>query len=86
MNGTAVYNINSTTVIDIADRYAKITGISGIPSGFTVVIRNGQAAAMASMGGSIIGPGGFAGDQYKINTPGLGLQLYYWRDSNSMQP
>ena len=86
LNGSAVYNINSTTVIDVADRAQEFTGISGIPSAFTIIVRNGQAAAMASMGGSIIGPGGFANDQYEINTPGLGLQLFYWRDSNSMAP
>ncbi|MDR3631396.1 MAG: hypothetical protein P4L42_13790 [Desulfocapsaceae bacterium] len=85
-NGTAVYNLNSTTVIDIADRYKKFTGISGIPSGFTIVIRNGQAAALASMGGAIIGPGGFPGDPFKINSPGSGLQIFYWRDSNSLLP
>ena len=98
LNGASVYNLNSTTVIDIGDRALKFTGISGIPSAFTIVIRNGQATAMASMGGAIIGPGGYGGaggsgsskgtvgGQYEINTPPGGLELYYWRDSNSMAP
>ena len=86
LNGSSVYNINSTTVIDIADRSMEYIGISGIPSAFTIVIRNGQAAAMASMGGAIIGPNGSnPADPYKINSSGLGLKLYYWRDSNSLQ-
>jgi type IV pilus assembly protein PilY1 len=94
-DGTTVYNLNNTTVVDVADRYVKFVGISGIPSAFTIIIRHGQAAAMASMGGAIIGPGGYTtppagnpkavSDQYKVNSPPSGAIIYYWRDSNSMQ-
>ncbi|MFH1217460.1 MAG: hypothetical protein V1706_13245 [Pseudomonadota bacterium] len=88
LNASATYNLNypNSDEIDITDRYKKFTDISGIPSGFTVITSDGHAAAMASMGGAIVGPGPDPEDPYEIDTPGLGLELYYWRDSNSMQP
>ena len=87
LDASATYDLTETTVgkYDIADRYKKFTGIKGIPSGFTIVLRDGHAAAMASMGGSIIGPGPDPTNPFEIKTPGLGLELYYWRDSSSGQ-
>jgi len=87
LNGSAAYDLNypDSDKIDITDRYKKFTDISGIPSGFTIITSDGHAAAMASMGGAIIGPGPDPENPYEIDTPGLGLELYYWRDSNSMQ-
>lgn len=86
-DGSSVYNLNATTqnTQDITDRYKKFTDIFGIPSGFTIVLREGHAAAMASMGGAIVGPGPDPLNPYEIDTPGLGLELFYWRDSNSQQ-
>jgi len=84
LNASATFDMADDKTTDITDRYNKYTGIFGIPSGFTVITREGQAAAMASVGGSIVGPGPEGG--FEIPTPGLGLQLYYWRDSNSQQP
>jgi type IV pilus assembly protein PilY1 len=72
-----------TEYFDIADRYNKYIGIHGIPSSFTIVLRNGRAGAYASMGGAIIGPG-IDGDE-NVPSPGMGLELYYWRDSNSAE-
>ncbi len=89
LNGSATYDLNLTTssnIMDITDRYKKFTNISGIPSGFTIILRDGHAQAMASMGGALIGPGPDLTKPFEINTPGLGLELYYWRDSNSLQP
>jgi len=63
----------------------KFIAIYGIPSGFTIITSDGHAAAMASMGGAVIGPGPDPNNPYEIATPGLGLELYYWRDSNSLQ-
>lgn len=87
LDASATYDLTETTVgnYDITDRYKKFTGIHGIPSGFTIVVRDGHAAAMASMGGAIIGPGPDPANPFEIETPGLGLELYYWRDSSSEQ-
>jgi len=88
LNGSATYDLSqpNDNKTDLTDRYKKFTNIFGIPSGFTVITSGGQAAAMASMGGAIIGPGPDPANPYKIATPGLGLELFYWRDSNSQQP
>lgn len=85
LDGSATYNLNLSTNdnMDITDRYKKFDSIYGIPSGFTIVLRDGHAAAMASMGGAIIGPGPDPLNPYEIATPGLGLELFYWRDSNT---
>lgn len=86
---TATYNLNTTNdpvnkkKTDLTDRYNKYTHIFGIPSGFSVVTLNGEAGAMAMMGGKIIGAQG--ANDLKIKSPGHGLELFYWRESNSQQ-
>ena len=60
---------------DVTDRYGKHTAVKGIPSGFEVVVRDGKAAAMASVGGSIIGGGE---DGFEIPYEDLGIDLFYW--------
>lgn len=84
LNGSAALNFNTVndaasgnnpTKKDVTDRYGKYTGIKGLPSGFEIVIRGGQAGAMASIGGSIIG-GGEEGFQIPGNNGGI--NLYYW--------
>lgn len=79
-----VTNVNYVEKKDITDRYNKYNGIVGIASGFSVITRDGHAAAWASVGSSLKGPGR-DGDP-EIPTAGLGLELFYWRDSNSQQP
>ncbi len=89
LDGSATLNLNTTndsaggTNLDMTDRYRKYTGIYGIPSGFTVITRNGRAGAMASMGGTVVGPGEEPGPGYEIPTPGVGLELYYWREGRT---
>jgi len=85
LNGTAALNLNSENDVvsgedisvmkDVTDRYGKHLGVKGIPSGFEIVIRRGKAAAMASVGGSIIG-GGENG--FEIPYENSGLDPYYW--------
>ena len=65
----------------ISDRYYKRTGIFGIPSGFSIVMRQGQAYAMSMMGGDILGPKG--GSDFTIDGPEFGLNLYYWKEGLS---
>ncbi len=86
LDASAALNLNegndgedSEPELDISDRYRKYTSIYGIPSGFTIVTRNGEAGAMASMGGMVVGPGE-NGPGYQIPSAGLGLELYYWRE------
>ncbi|MFZ5774050.1 MAG: hypothetical protein ACOY3Z_01000 [Thermodesulfobacteriota bacterium] len=88
LTGGAALSLNSANgdVLDLTDRYGKYTGIFGIPSGFTIVTREGEAAAMASMGGAIVGGGEGPGPGYKIPGTVQGLELYYWRLGNSQQP
>jgi len=86
LNGSAAYDLNNPTGTDITDRYKKFTAIAGIPSGFALVIRQGDAAALANMGGALIGPAPSTLDDplgTNIDDPGAGLELFYWRDSNS---
>lgn len=88
LDGSAVYDLtlpSNNNILDITDRYKKFTGIYGIPSGFTIILRGGRAAAMASMGGALVGPGPDPLKPFEIATPGLGLELFYWRDNNSQQ-
>ncbi len=82
LDGSATYNLNDQTSTDrdVTDRYKKFTGIAGIPSGFSIITSAGKAAAMASMGGAIVGPGPDPTKPYEIDTPGLGLELFYWKD------
>jgi len=88
-DATAAYNLDtsndsgSTATYDIRDRSIQVTNIFGIPSDFSIVTRKGQAGAMSMMGGKIVGPSG--GDQFKIKSAGMGLELFYWRESNSQQ-
>lgn len=83
--GSASLNLNrdNSSSLDITDRYMKYTNIYGIPSGFEIVTRNGHAAALASMGGAIIGGGEGGGNAFEIPSPGLGLELFYWLEGNS---
>lgn len=88
LDGSATYDLYAQSNYDkqdVTDRYKKFSDIYGIPSSFTVILRDGHAAAMASMGGSIIGPGPDPLNPYQIATPGLGLEIFYWQDSNSQQ-
>lgn len=87
LDGSAAYDLNQTasTVYDVTDRYRKYTNITGIPSGYALAIRDGQAMIFANMGAGLTGGGGDPTDPFPIKSPGLGLELYYWRDSNSQQ-
>lgn len=87
-SGAAALNLNTANAaVDVSDRYRKYTGIHGIPSGFAIITREGHAAAMASMGGAVIGPGELKGDAgYEIPSSGSGLELYYWREGGSLLP
>jgi type IV pilus assembly protein PilY1 len=60
---------------DVTDRYGKHTGVKGLPSGFEIVVRGGQAGAMSSIGGSILGGGE---DGFQIPGAESGIDLYYW--------
>jgi len=85
-DATAAYDLNSNNGSnrDVTDRYKKYTGILGIPSGFAVINRHGEAGAMAMIGSKVIGPKG--PDDFTIDSPGMGLELYYWREENSQKP
>jgi type IV pilus assembly protein PilY1 len=72
-------DVNYVEKKDITDRYNKYYGIVGIASGFSIINRDGHAAAWASVGSSLKGPGR-DGDP-EIPTPGLGMELFYWRDT-----
>ena len=88
LDGTATYDLYlpANKKSDMTDRYKNFNQIYGIPSGFTLITSDGHAAAMANMGESLIGPGPDPNNPYEINTQGLGMELIYWRDSNSQQP
>jgi type IV pilus assembly protein PilY1 len=62
-------------------RYYKAENIHGIPSDFSIVTRDGQAGAMSMMGGKVVGAE--KQDNFKIKGSGYGLELYYWRESDS---
>lgn len=86
LTGAAALNLNTsndlttddgtTLQTDVTDRYGKHSGIKGIPSGFEIVVRDGEAGAMASVGGKIIGGGEDGG--YQIPYSDAGIDLYYW--------
>ncbi|MDA3832531.1 MAG: hypothetical protein PF495_03965, partial [Spirochaetales bacterium] len=84
-DASAFLNFNTDTNSDITDRYAKHLTIFGIPSGFEIIIRNGEAAAIASMGGSLLGGGDDPVNPFLIPTSGLGLDLFYWFDGNTQR-
>lgn len=84
LDGSAALNLNAANDAasgddplnrDVSDRYGKHTGVKGLPSGFEIVVRDGEAGAMSSIGGSIVGGGE---DGYKIPTEDSGISLYYW--------
>lgn len=95
-DGSSAYNLNAgndgaDAVTDVTDRYRKVNTIYGIPSKFAIITRHGQAGAMAMMGGKIVGPrdqndgDGDDDSGFKIKSPGLGLELYFWREGNSQE-
>lgn len=86
--GAAALNLNpADEALDVSDRYKKFTGIHGIPSAFAIITRGGHAAAMASMGGAVVGPGEVDGTPgYGISGAGSGLELFYWREGGSLLP
>jgi len=55
---------------DVSDRYCTISGIKGLPSGFEIVTRDGEAGALANAGGKILGG--------EIPGADSGISLYYW--------
>ncbi len=92
-DGTAAYNLDTTNdsgsllLQEVSDRYFKRSNIFGIPSGFSIIMRQGQAYAMAMMGGDIIGPKmtptALVGPDFTIKGPEFGLNLYYWKEGLS---
>ena len=76
----------------ITDRYVKHTGVKGLPSGFEILVRDGRAGAVASIGGRIVGGGDGEeeeeeekkkcpdGTEYcpDLNWKSEGIKLYYW--------
>jgi type IV pilus assembly protein PilY1 len=95
-DGVNAGNDGADAITDVTDRYRKVNSIYGIPSKFAIVTRHGGAGAMAMLGGKIVGPKPGPGDDdddddgddddgFKIKSPGLGLELYYWREGNSME-
>ena len=95
-NGSATYDYvdRSLEKKDITDRYWKYSRITGIPSSPAIYFRNGEVYAVANIGDRTVGMGYVdpkkANDQDalpgpKIHAPGAGLQLFYWRDSNSQK-
>ncbi len=86
-DGTAAYNLNTLNDsgtaynYDVTDRYHKVINIFGIPSDFAIITRQGKAGAMSMMGGDIIGPKG--GSDFTIDSPGLGLIPFYWKEGNN---
>ncbi|TFG38258.1 MAG: VWA domain-containing protein [Desulfobacterales bacterium] len=84
LDGRAALNLNvfndaasgeSPTKKDVTDRYGKHFGVKGLPSGFEIVTRNGQAGALSSIGGAIVGGGE---DGYEIPGEDNGISIYYW--------
>jgi type IV pilus assembly protein PilY1 len=84
LDGRAALNLNSANDAssgddpvrkDVTDRYGKHFNVKGLPSGFEIVTRGGEAGALSSIGGSIKG-GGEKG--FEIPGPESGIDLYYW--------
>ncbi len=92
-DGTAAYNLDITNdsgtllIQEVSDRYFKRDGIFGIPSNFSIIMRQGQAYAMTMMGGDILGPkmteDVLADPDFTIKGPEFGLNLYYWKEGLS---
>ena len=81
LDGSAVFDINqSGTFHAVTDRSLLFEDVYGIPSGFNIITVDGEAGAISSMGDKAIGPGPDGG--FQIITPGMGLELYYWREKN----
>lgn len=55
---------------DVSDRYGKHTGVKGIPSGFEIIIRGDDAAALANIGDKTVGG--------ELPPKGKPIDLYYW--------
>lgn len=92
--GSAYYDFDATGSYDIADRYKKTTNIAGLPSQFSLSFKDSGVYAYANVGDSVEGGGADddddddfdnSGGDFEIANPGLGLQIYYWRDSNSQR-
>jgi type IV pilus assembly protein PilY1 len=89
-DATPGYNLSTlndpagSDALDVTDRYIKVNNIFGIPSDFAIITRQGQAGAMAMMGSNVVGPQG--GNNFRIKSAGMGLELYYWREGNSQRP
>lgn len=91
-DATAAYDLDTTNnsgtdpTLDVSDRYFKRTGIFGIPSNYSIIMRQGQAYAMAMMGGDILGPkmsGNQPAPDFTIEGAEFGLNLYYWKEGFS---
>jgi type IV pilus assembly protein PilY1 len=81
-----VYSLNycdSTPGYPNTPRFARVPDIPGIPPELAIVTREGQAAGMTMMGSSIKGKDGDS--DFTIKGPGFGLELYYWRNSDSQR-
>jgi type IV pilus assembly protein PilY1 len=80
--GTAAFDYNTandvgmTEVKNISDTYTMISGTS-IPSGVTIITRNGTAAGLVSVGGGVAGIG--EGGSTSIPEPPGGLTPILWQ-------
>ena len=67
------------------------SGITGIPSSPAIYFRNGKVYGVANIGDRMVGLGRLDPNKPdeppspELAAPGAGLQLYYWRDSNSQK-
>lgn len=94
--GRAPYNYNSSGGdIDYTDRYFKYTNVVGLPSAVTFIFEGDQVVPVAQLGDRLVGfaepcPPGETCNADSLPTGGVagpspGLDLYYWRDSNSQE-
>lgn len=95
LNGAAALNLNIYNDAvsgddpfkkDVTDRYGKHEGVKGVPSGFEIVIRDGEVAAIASIGDGIKGGGDGGDDDDDHDDPTNlviddlkdGIEPYFW--------
>ncbi|MEA3464557.1 MAG: PilC/PilY family type IV pilus protein [Thermodesulfobacteriota bacterium] len=87
LNGAAALNLNSDNDAnsgddplkkDVTDRYDKHEGVKGIPSGFEIVIRDDEVAAIASIGDGIKGGGDDPDNPFKIDELKKNINPYFW--------